>query len=175
MFRHHSGFAGLLVMAVAAGLLGANPASAQQQGWPLNQGSYNGYTEGGFRPGPAYAPPTTSAAVYPPAVAAPATPQTEVQSFYPSAAAEQYGTLSTPLVGNRPVRINVSVPANGQVTFNGAKTMQGGAIRAFVSPPVAPGQDYYYDVTAKWQQGGREITRTQRLAVHAGDVINVSF
>jgi uncharacterized protein (TIGR03000 family) len=73
------------------------------------------------------------------------------------------------------VRINVSVPADAQITFDGAKTMQNGAFRAFVSPPVAPGRDYYYNVTAKWQQGGREVTRTQRIAVHAGDVINMSF
>jgi uncharacterized protein (TIGR03000 family) len=73
------------------------------------------------------------------------------------------------------VRVNVSVPANAQITFDGAKTMQTGAIRAFVSPPVAPGRDYIYSVTAKWQQGGKEVTRTQRITVHAGDVIHVSF
>jgi uncharacterized protein (TIGR03000 family) len=73
------------------------------------------------------------------------------------------------------VRINVSVPASAQITFDGAKTRQTGAIRAFVSPPVAPDRDYYYNVTAKWQQGGREVTRTQHITVHAGDVINVRF
>jgi uncharacterized protein (TIGR03000 family) len=53
--------------------------------------------------------------------------------------------------------------------------MQTGAIRAFVSPPVAPGRDFYYQVTAKWQKGGKEVTRTQRITVHAGDVIHVKF
>jgi uncharacterized protein (TIGR03000 family) len=175
MFRHHDVFAGLLGMAVAAVLLVANPAAAQQQGWPLNQGAYNGFTEGGFRSGPVYTAPATYAPVYPPAVATPATPQTEVRSFYPSTAADEYGTLSTPFSGKRPVRLNVSVPANAQLTLNGAKTMQSGAIRAFVSPPVAPGHDYYYDVTATWQEGGREVKRTKRIDVHAGDVIHVSF
>jgi uncharacterized protein (TIGR03000 family) len=73
------------------------------------------------------------------------------------------------------VRIIMSLPANAQITFDGAKTMQTGAIRAFVSPPVAPGRDFYYQVTAKWQQGGKEVTRTQRITIHAGDVIHVKF
>jgi uncharacterized protein (TIGR03000 family) len=179
MFRHSYFLAGLLGMAVAAALFVANPASAQQ-GWPLNQGSYNGYTEGGSSAGPVYAAPSiyagpTYAPLYQPAVAAPTTPQAEVRSFYPSAAAEEYGTLSTPFAGNQPVWINMSVPANAQITFNGAKTRQTGAMRAFVSPPLAPGRDYYYDVTAKWEQGGREVTRTRHIAVQAGDVINVTF
>ena len=169
MLRHNYVFTGLLVMAVAAVLLAANPAAADQQGWPLNP------PQGRFTPGPVYGTPATYAPFYPPAVVEPATPQTEVRSFYPSAAAEEYGALSTPFAGNQPVRINVSVPANAQITFNGAKTVQSGAIRAFVSPTVAPGHDYYYDVTAQWQQGGRQVTRTQRIAVHAGDVINVRF
>jgi uncharacterized protein (TIGR03000 family) len=54
-------------------------------------------------------------------------------------------------------------------------TTQSGARRAFVSPPLAPGREYVYDVTAKWQEGGREVVRTRRITVHAGDVINLNF
>jgi uncharacterized protein (TIGR03000 family) len=89
--------------------------------------------------------------------------------------ADEYGALTTPAAGKQPVQINVSVPAGAQITFNGTKTTSGGALRAFVSPPVAAGRDYVYDITAKWQQGGRQVTRTQHITVHAGDVINLSF
>jgi len=103
------------------------------------------------------------------------TGQNEIRSFYPSAAGEEYGALSTQAAGNQPVWINVSVPANAQILFGTDKMAQGGTRRAFVSPPLARGHDYTYDITVKWQQEGREVVRNRRITVHAGDVVNLSF
>jgi uncharacterized protein (TIGR03000 family) len=179
MVRHTYTFAGLVTLTVAVVLLTGSPGTAQQQGWPLNPTGYNGFREQGSRRTPTYYPAATylAPASPNPTPAAPAagTAQSTVRSFYPSERAEDYGGLGADSTGNRAIRINVSVPAEAQIWFNGARTVQGGSVRSFVSPPVTPGQDYYYDVTATWQQGGREVTRSQRITVHAGDAINLNF
>jgi uncharacterized protein (TIGR03000 family) len=179
MFRHNVAVAGLLAAAVAVILLAAGPVAAQQQGWPLNRGGYNGYYQGGSGSAPGYvAPAETFPAFTAPFAApavAPAAPATEVRSFYPSAVGEQYGALSTGPASNRPVRINVSVRPDATISFGEHKTTQSGSTRAFVSPPLAPRRDYTYDLTVRWQEGGREVTRTRHITVHAGDVISLSF
>jgi len=73
------------------------------------------------------------------------------------------------------VTVNVSVPADAEIWFDGTKTTQTGAARSFVSPPVSPGHDYTYEVKVRWRQNGKAVTRTRRVIVHAGDVINIWF
>jgi uncharacterized protein (TIGR03000 family) len=179
MCRQRFALPGLLATAVTSLLLAGSPAAAQQQGWPLNQGAYNGFTQGSsysapsnFAP-PAFFAPTSTPSVAP--AAAPAASSTEVRSFYPSSVGDEYNALGTRSAGSRAVTVNVSVPAGAEIAFDGTKTAQTGARRAFVSPPLAAGQDYVYVVTAKWQEGGREVTKTRRITVHAGDVINLNF
>jgi uncharacterized protein (TIGR03000 family) len=170
---------GLPLAAVMAVILAARPATAQQQGWPLTQGSYNGFTESRSTYTPAYneAAPTyvAPATVLSGTAAAQSGQQTEVRSFYPSAAGETYGALSGQAQSNRAVRINVTVPANAEILFGNFKTTQSGAQRAFVSPPLDRGRDFTYDITAKWQEGDRQVVRTRHVTVHAGDVVNLSF
>jgi uncharacterized protein (TIGR03000 family) len=177
MLRQRFAVPGLLAVAVTSVFLAGSPAAAQQQGWVVNRGAYNGFTDPGAGGGRAYvAPPayfSTFAVPLAAPTAAPAT--TEVRSFYPSPAADRYGALSTGAAGTRAVTVNVSVPAGAEIAFNGSKTTQTGARRAFVSPPLAAGRDYVYNVTARWQEGGRDVTRSQRVTVHAGDVINLTF
>jgi uncharacterized protein (TIGR03000 family) len=172
MFRFILARGGLLLTAGAALLLSAVSAPAQQQGWPLNPG-FNGFSENRSASVSAYteAAPTFVA----PSMAAPAAGQTQIRSFYPSNAGEEYGALSTLPAGNRPTWINVVVPANAEILFGNFKTSQQGTQRAFVSPPLTPGQDYSYDITARWQEGGREVVRTRHITVHAGDVLSLSF
>jgi uncharacterized protein (TIGR03000 family) len=180
MFPRKVVLAGPLTAVVAAILLAASPVAAQQQGWPLNQGAYNGYYwGGGAASAPRYVTPPISYPAYSVPYAAPAAAPTasptEVRSFYPSVAGEEYSGMSTRVSGNRPVLINMSVRPDATISFGGVKTVQSGPVRAFVSPSLVPGRDYVYDLTVRWQEGGREVTQTRRLTVHAGDVINLSF
>ena len=93
------------------------------------------------------------------------------QSFYPSPGED--GGMDRP--GNRAVTVNVSVPADAEIWFDGTKTVQTGPARRFVSPPVTPGPDYTYEVKARWRENGTAVTQTRRVIVHAGDVINLRF
>jgi uncharacterized protein (TIGR03000 family) len=179
MFRRRLSLTGLFATAVTGVLLAGSPAAAQQQGWPLTRGAYNGFTVGNSAPAARLsAAPTYSPAYSAPSQTLPATPSpalTEIRSFYPSAAGDDYNALSTNSAVNRSVTINVSVPAGAEILFDGTKTRQAGSHRVFESPPLAPGQDYVYAVTGKWQEGGREVTRTRHITVHSGEVINLSF
>jgi len=179
MFGHKLVRMGLPLAAVMSVMLAASPAMAQQQGWPLNPG-FNGFSESrsAYTPAfteraPTYVAPST--ALYGTPAASPSGQQSQVRSFYPSAAGEEYGALSGQAQGNRAVWINVTVPANAEILFGNVKTAQNGAQRAFISPPLDRGRDFTYDITAKWQEGGRQVVRTRHVTVHAGDVVNLSF
>jgi len=179
MFRQTVSVTSMNATAVALLLLAGSPAAAQQQGWVVNRGAYNGYAQGSAVPAPRfYAPPAynlpLSTFSQVPVVAPSASP-TETSSFYFSPVGDEGNTLSNRSAVNRPVTINVSVPSGAAIAFDGTPTVQSRARRAFVSPPLDPGRDYAYDVTATWQDGGREVSRTRHITVHSGDVINLQF
>jgi uncharacterized protein (TIGR03000 family) len=75
----------------------------------------------------------------------------------------------------RSVAIHLWVPADAEVWFEGVKTVQTGAVRLFVSPVLAPGQDYVYTLRVRWTEGKRPVERTRRLTVRAGDTIALEF
>ena len=167
MFRKLLTIAGVLTLAVAVLALAAGPAAAQWvgQGWPIvnsrgggssspsYSGSYSpGYTV--YGPGPFYAAPSYS-----------------YGSFSPEQTAGYYG----PATADGAAVIEVRLPPGALVLFDGKKTTSTGPERRFVSPSLAPGKEYVYEVTVRWQEGGRDVTRTRSLPVHAGERLNIAF
>src|SRR5438552_15539773 len=154
MFR---GIMTTAVLAVVGFLLAAGPAVAQQ-GWPLQGSGGSGSSSSGYRT--YYAQPSQ------PVTAPPA---------------GSYGNLNTEgyydsgVRGNRAIAVNMTVPADAQIWFDGKKTSQTGTNRHFVSPPVAPGRDYAYEVQVKWMKDGKEVSQKRRVTVHAGDSIDLAF
>jgi uncharacterized protein (TIGR03000 family) len=71
--------------------------------------------------------------------------------------------------------ITVTVPANAEVWFDGSQTNATGTMRAYQSPPLAPGSRYAYDIRARWNENGMEMTQTQRVQVMAGSRVRVDF
>jgi len=67
------------------------------------------------------------------------------------------------------------VPADATVWLEGKETSQKGTDRLFVSPALAPGQDYIYDVHARWTENGREVDQTRSVRVRAGSKVKVDF
>jgi uncharacterized protein (TIGR03000 family) len=65
--------------------------------------------------------------------------------------------------------IDLAVPAEADVWFQGAKTRQKGGVRRFVTPPLAEGRTFVYDIRVRWTSDGRRVTRTRRLAVRRGE------
>jgi uncharacterized protein (TIGR03000 family) len=85
------------------------------------------------------------------------------QSFYP------------PNTQGNTALIDVQVPANAQIWFDGESTSQTGTERAFRSPPLEQGQNYSYEVKARWTEDGKDIERTRKVRVRAGERVNVNF
>ena len=97
------------------------------------------------------------------------------QALYPPQSDAYLGYTSTRWPVNGAVLISVSVPADAGIWFDGSKTVQTGTLRRFVSPPIVPGHDYAYEVTAKWKEDGREVTQSRRVLVHAGERVSIIF
>lgn len=73
------------------------------------------------------------------------------------------------------VLINVRVPPDAEVWFDDQKTSQTGPIRSFITPALNPDQDFVYHIRARWTENGRQVDKTRRIDVHAGDRLFVNF
>jgi uncharacterized protein (TIGR03000 family) len=71
--------------------------------------------------------------------------------------------------------VSVSVPPDAEIWFNGTKTTVTGAVREYQSPSLTPGHRYTYDVRARWNENGHEVTQAQQVEVTAGAHVDVKF
>src|SRR5712664_2259307 len=148
-------------VAVLAALL-APAAALAQQGQQLYEWSGGWGRTSGASSYPYSAPNSSSTPIY---AAAPGNERvTDYEPFYPTSVANRGGNASTSAAGagarsNRGVLINISVPADAEIWFDRARTTQKGEFRQFVSPPLTPGRDYFYDIKARWTENGKEVTQ----------------
>lgn len=66
-------------------------------------------------------------------------------------------------------RIDVTLPADAELWFQGTKTRLTGAVRHFVTVPLDPNLSYTYDIKATWKENDRPATATRQIVVRAGD------
>jgi uncharacterized protein (TIGR03000 family) len=189
----------ILTLAGLGLLLVAGPAKAQQ-GWPINgsnwdtSGGSSRSSVGSYSPG-YYATSPSSVGSYSPSSYATYqawTPQrggyygysnpwnysgsSTAGGYYGSTGTEGYYDTSTAeSPRKRPVLVNLRVPSDAKIWFDGDQTNQTGTARSFVSPPVAVGREYAYEIRIQWQQDGKDVTQTRQIKVHAGDVINLTL
>ena len=85
--------------------------------------------------------------------------------------------VSPPLsaITERTAKVEVRVPADAEVWFEGQKTSQDGTDRIYSSPALESAQDYVYEIRARWNADGREVDQTRKVTVHAGDRVLVDF
>jgi uncharacterized protein (TIGR03000 family) len=74
-----------------------------------------------------------------------------------------------------PATIVVNVPAEAKVTIDDNATTSTGARRVFVSPALQPGQEYHYTLKAEFVRDGKAETRSERIAVKAGQETTVNL
>lgn len=67
------------------------------------------------------------------------------------------------------------LPAEAKLYVDGRLTTQEGTERSFTTPPLIPGQLYYYDVAAELNVAGQTVTERKRVIVHAGADITETF
>ena len=173
MFRRIFTLISLPTLALLGSLLGASPAAAQNQGYSVwaHRNQNGGGSRGSSYPTPSYYEGWTRSRD---------SRVTEIRSFYPRSVGDSYKPVSSNAAGNgsavnRAVLITVSLPANAKIWFDEARTTQTGSLRQFLSPPLTPGHEYVYEVKARWAVDGKEVTRSRRVNVNAGDVTSISF
>jgi uncharacterized protein (TIGR03000 family) len=71
--------------------------------------------------------------------------------------------------------VTVSVPADAEIWLEGTKTTSTGSVREYQSPPLTPGIRYTYEVRARWNENGQQVTQTQQVKVTAGAHVSVKF
>jgi uncharacterized protein (TIGR03000 family) len=84
-------------------------------------------------------------------------------------------TALMPNEADNMAHLTLNVPTDAQIFVDGTATSSTGPVRRFHSPPLTPGQNYTYNVEARWNDNGREVTQTQRVDVSAGARSNVNF
>jgi uncharacterized protein (TIGR03000 family) len=154
------------------------PARADTQGWPLagSWDTHGGIGRSSFRSYPSNYYPTYQTMVPQSwSYYSPVSPRNyyfdpTIGAYYGSTGAEDYYDSS----GKRPIRVNLRVPSDAKIWFDGSQTNQTGTIRSFVSPPVDVGPEYAYQIQVQWKQDGKDIAQTRQINVHGGDVINLT-
>ena len=87
-----------------------------------------------------------------------------------------YGAYSQPAAApDNTARIRVIVPADARVWFGNTATRQTGQVRRFESPRLTPGQEYTYEVTARWTENSKELTQTRTIPVWPNSSATVDF
>jgi uncharacterized protein (TIGR03000 family) len=79
---------------------------------------------------------------------------------------------AAPASSQEPMRravLHISLPADAQLSVNGAKTKQTGMLRHFYSPPLEAEKSYHYTFAWTYERDGQTIERKETIHVRAGD------
>src|SRR5262245_31588389 len=135
--------------------------------YPFTYGAYNAYfapsrfvfsaTPTYFRP---YPMETAALSTYAPA------PRT-LEEERPATPREMRADALT-LNSFRPAHLDVRVPADAEVWFDGKRTNLTGSRRRYATRPLDPSRDYTYEVRARWSEDGEVVTRKRALTLAAG-------
>jgi uncharacterized protein (TIGR03000 family) len=98
----------------------------------------------------------------PPRVARKAEPE-------PAADSPDTEQIGAPEDEQAPATIVVTLPAGAKLTINRTPSRSTAVKRRFVTPPLKPGQDFYYTLKAEMVRDGRPVTTTARVPVRAGE------
>lgn len=90
-------------------------------------------------------------------------------------AAEQPGERAQPTPTGQRAEILVNVPLDAIVWVDGQRTGPTGMTRRFVTPPLAPGRKYGYDLRVTWIEGGRAREAERHVSFKAGDRITLNY
>lgn len=77
--------------------------------------------------------------------------------------------------GAAPATLRVKVPAGATVTIDTYPTRQGGSERVYITPPLATGRTFTYEVVASWREGVEEKKLVLPATVRAGEQTVLDF
>jgi len=89
---------------------------------------------------------------------------------------EGFGVLPPPLMPSGPrATISLQLPVGAVLFANDRAIPLLSSTGSFVTPPLEPGKDYYYDFKVNVLQDGKTVTRIKRVTVHAGEVVRLGY
>ncbi|MHB1426200.1 MAG: TIGR03000 domain-containing protein [Gemmataceae bacterium] len=71
--------------------------------------------------------------------------------------------------------IAVELPVGATFVVNNMEVAVPAMNPIFVSPPLEPGKDYFYDCKVTVKQDGKNVTKTKRVKVRAGELIRINY
>jgi uncharacterized protein (TIGR03000 family) len=77
--------------------------------------------------------------------------------------------------GDGTARLIIEVPDGAKLYIDDKPMKTATAERQFYTPPLVPGQKYYYDVRVEVQKDGQPISQSKRVIVEAGATVRESF
>lgn len=87
----------------------------------------------------------------------------------PPADLPKSGSLGTPAT------VVVSLPAEATLFVDGDRVPMTTATRTFQTPPLSPGQEYYYTMKAEAVRNGEKVEKSTRVIVRAGETARADF
>jgi len=90
-------------------------------------------------------------------------------------AADGFEKRATPVSDGQRAELIINAPLDGIVFIDGRRTYNSGMTRRFVTPPLAPGHQYFYDVKVTWIDGSRARESNRRVSFKAGDRIVLNY
>jgi uncharacterized protein (TIGR03000 family) len=93
----------------------------------------------------------------------------------PGALVPRLEPVARPEPTERVAHVDVRLPANAELWFQGVRMSSTGESRHFVTPPLRTGQSYGYDVRASWVENGKTVTQDRHVRVTAGERLTVDF
>jgi len=145
------------------------PSYGNRGGYYPNSGYWNsGYSNSFYgSPGLSYS--------YPGDMSYYSSPDTQYGSAsYSGSTGYPYGSLSGETSNRAFLSLRLPVP-DAEVWFEGDKTQQMGFMRSYVSPPLDNDKRYSYEIKARWNENGREVTRTKKVSVRPNAAAMVDF
>jgi uncharacterized protein (TIGR03067 family)/uncharacterized protein (TIGR03000 family) len=82
---------------------------------------------------------------------------------------------NTPTQQDQRVHVEVLAPPDAEIWFFDQPTQQRGPDRFYISPPIEPNHNYYYEVKARWMQNGTPVERSKKVDVQPGQQVRVDF
>jgi uncharacterized protein (TIGR03000 family) len=87
----------------------------------------------------------------------------------------QAPAYATNPVTSRTALIEVRVPAEAEVWFNGEKSNQAGAERSFRSKPLEADKIYTFEVKARWKEDGKPVEKTRKVRLMASEQVRITL
>ncbi|HEY1861721.1 MAG TPA: hypothetical protein VGG61_15280 [Gemmataceae bacterium] len=76
-----------------------------------------------------------------------------------------------------PARLRIAIPSEkAEIWIEGEKSEQATRVQEYLSPPLTPGKQYFYEVRARWTDpAGKEVERTRSFPIVPGQPVLLDF